>query len=493
MTDTSGIASVSHVEARPFLAETKRALKVDILNRLSKRWSEYTLSTRFIVVGVILITVTMAAIGTWVDSRIRESVVRNASAVSALYMESLITGPVQELAHSDKLSAATKLAISDLIEDTVLGLTVMEIKVWRTDGTVVYSSDPRDMDTRPPLTRELSSALAGKVTADFNDQEDRESAPQRIYGRPIFEVYAPMYEKGTNRIIGAAEIYEDATHLVRDFTIARQQSWLVVGSLTALMMCFLFALVIRSSHLLVHQKRSLEAKYLEQTRLLEQNALLRVKVASTHKQYAALLEQQLRRVGADLHDGPAQLLALALLRLDDLATIRKSAKGGSTPDAIRAAMDKAMEDIRNISAGLSVPDLEQLSPEMVISRAVADHRRLTKTAVKLRFGSLPEDLPLSTKTCLYRCIQEGLSNAYRHAGGMGQAVTAAGRAGNIVLTISDTGPGFDKGSHPGGGRSLGISGMRHRVEALEGTFTMRSEPGRGTEISVIIPGVVVHA
>jgi signal transduction histidine kinase len=467
--------------------QLKQALGLD---HLLRPWSDYTLSTRFLFIGSLIIIVTMALIGAWVDNRIRESVVRNASAVSALYMESLISGPVQELAHRDRLSAGAKQAISELIEDTVLGLTIMEIKVWHPDGAVVFASDATLVGNRPPITHELSEALLGRVTAEFNDRDDAESLSERVYGRPIFEVYAPVYQKGTQRIIGAAEIYEDATNLLRDFTIARQQSWLVVGSLTAAMMSILFAVVYRSSQLLVHQKAALEAKYLEQAELMTQNAELRARMASTHKKNADILDQQLRRVGADLHDGPAQLMALALLRLHEIVADDapdQSARGNEpSVSAIRSAMEKALAETRAISAGLQLPELDGMTPEMVIRLAIENHQRLTKSEVSLATDAFPGTLPLAHKTCLFRCVQEGLSNAFRHANGDGQYVSATGDRNRIVLTIEDAGPGFDSARLQDSAK-LGVSGMRRRVESMGGTFNIASQIGFGTKIRVTLP------
>jgi signal transduction histidine kinase len=465
-------------------------------DRIRRWWSSHTLSTRFLLTGTLAICLTTLALGTWIDLRIRDSVVRNASAVSALYMESLISGPVQDLATRDKMTAPSKLAISDLIEDTALGHTVMEIKVWRTDGTVVFDSEHRLIGTKPPFTSELLAALSGRVTAELNDQDDVESLEQRHYGRPIFEVYAPMYEKGTQRIIGAAEIYEDGTNLLRELTIARQQSWLVAGSLMASMMAILFAVVYRSSQLLVRQKETLALRHQEKVDLLEANADLRARMAAAHQNTASILERQLRRVGADLHDGAAQLMALALLRLHEIATPSGEAPpsdAAASVAAIRGAIEKALSEIRMISAGLSLPELEELSPTDVILLAIDNHRTLTASEVTVKLDDLPESLPLPIRTCLFRCVHEGLSNAFRHAEGLGQTVVATSDQKWLILVLSDSGEGFDQTKIEDCAKRFGISGMRHRVEALGGHFRLCSRVGQGTQIEIVLPRTLYNA
>jgi signal transduction histidine kinase len=104
----------------------------------------------------------------------------------------------------------------------------------------------------------------------------------------------------------------------------------------------------------------------------------------------------------------------------------------------------------------------------------------------MNYDQLPTQVPPDCKLTLYRVLQESLTNAYRHAGGQGQAVRVWVDDGMLVAEVSDTGPGM---TPPTDGRDdhMGVVGMRERVECLGGTFMIDSAPGEGTRVLARIP------
>jgi signal transduction histidine kinase len=461
-----------------------------VLQWIAGKWTEWTLSTRFLIASSIVICSTMLFVGTWMDTRIRKSVIQNAAAASARFMDALISPAIQEMAQRATLTPRAKLVISDLIEDTSLGRSILEIKIWRLDGSIAFASDGRHVGDRPPITIELGGAIAGRIMADFNDSTDEESLDERLYGKPLFEVYAPVYEKGTDRIIAVSEFYEDATELIRDFTIARQQSWLVVGALTFGMLALLFGIVHRGSLLILTQKLALERQINELGTLLRQNEDLRARVTAANSNGAKVSEQALSRVGADLHDGPAQLLSFSLLRLHEISAglpTELVAKNQDAIDAVTRATQDALREIRNISAGVSIPEVDRMTVSSVLRLAIEQHETRTGTLVNDKVDALPFSLPASVKICAFRLVQEGLNNAFRHAGACGQSVSAVMRGEFLVILVSDNGPGFEPENRAGCNETLGLRGLRHRIEALGGTFCITSQIGSGTTISAILP------
>jgi signal transduction histidine kinase len=84
---------------------------------------------------------------------------------------------------------------------------------------------------------------------------------------------------------------------------------------------------------------------------------------------------------------------------------------------------------------------------------------------------------------VFRIVQEGLGNARRHAGAERVEVSISQRSGRRVVTVSDDGVGFDEARMTSG---QGVDNMRVRAAAIEGELTLRSHPGRGTAIEVVL-------
>jgi signal transduction histidine kinase len=80
-------------------------------------------------------------------------------------------------------------------------------------------------------------------------------------------------------------------------------------------------------------------------------------------------------------------------------------------------------------------------------------------------------------------IQESLNNSYRHAGGANQQIRAFMDGDVLALEVSDDGPGFVPQPTATFNGHLGLAGMRERVESLGGTFSVKSEIGKGTQVS----------
>lgn len=213
------------------------------------------------------------------------------------------------------------------------------------------------------------------------------------------------------------------------------------------------------------------------------NEELRARLQSASGRVAEVSEKTLQRIGADLHDGPAQLLAYTLLRLGKLAPQVEGAPGGRTPadlEQIRTALSDTLAEVRSISRGLSLPRLGpgntlQETVEMVVDI----HQEQTGTRVELALGEIPAEVPQQLKTCVCRVVQESLSNAYKHANAKQQKV-AVFMDKELVLQISDKGPGFDPEDETEG---FGLAGMRARVEAHGGTLSVVTGSGKGTTVT----------
>ncbi len=439
------------------------------------------LHQRFALAGSAVMLLGMAVIGSWVSNEIEIGVARNSAVSSALYMESYIAPLSQELSSSDALSAATEARLRRIFSEPPLSERIVSVKIWKQGGLIAYASDADQIGKRFEPADDLRAAWRGRLSASFDDLHDDENAGERRAGMPLLEVYNPIHSIVTGEIIAVAEFYQDASELERDLFDARLKSWLIVGGVTLATFALLFGIVRGGSRTIERQHGELSRRFAELSRISRQNDELRRRIQGASIRSAELNEDYLRRISAELHDGPAQALALASLRLDSLLRRPESGAKDGEGAVIRASLSDALRDIRDICRGLTLPEIEGLTVAEALEMAVEAHRRRTGAEVALDDGGVALRPDHSTLICIYRFVQEGLMNAFRHAQGAGQSVSCAVVDGELQLSVRDAGPGFPAGGpRPG----LGLRGLRERVESLGGMFAAGAAPGGGAELQM---------
>ena len=456
-------------------------------------FTRLSLARQFMLLSFLILLGGMVIIGLWVGQQIELGVINRTAAVTSLYVDSFISPLVQDLSHSDRLGFRQVADLDRLLGETSLGREIVAFKVWSPDGFVLYSPNQALIGRKFQVDEHLEGAFSGEVTTEISDL----SAPENVFERQswdtLIETYLPIRGESTGEVIAVAEFYQTPSYLQAEIRIAQLRSWLVVGAATVAMYLLLAGLVGRASNTILAQQDELQEKVVELSELLAQirelNRRLRLAAART----TALNERFLHRISADLHDGPGQDLSLALLRIEALAETCEQwsisvSNGGAVADdfrTIRIALNSAMDELRTISTGLRLPELNTLSPTEVVERAVRDYQRKSGQSVEVTINEAPNEAPMPAKITLYRLVQEALANGYRHAEGAGQTVLLEGGDGSISIEVADTGVGFDPQSVPQDGH-LGLAGMRERVQVLGGTFSVESAPGQGARVRATI-------
>ena len=466
-----------------------------LISRIARFWGEQKLTQQFLFASTAVFLAGMAIVGAWTSDRIESGVTHNSAVSTALYFESFIAPIIQDLATADTLPAPKQELLGRLISTTPLSQRVVSFKIWRHDGVIVYSTQPELIGKSFPATPKFRQAWAGRVAAELDELNEEENRLERAEGIPLLEVYAPIRQENSDRIIAVAEFYERADQLRRDIFRAKLEAWLIIGGVAVCAISVLFGIVRRASRTIDQQKRELQNKITELQTLLAQNVDLRARVERSSQRALEINERHLRRLGAELHDGPAQLLGLALLRLDSFERMSAARHNGgeshgppgsNDAETIRTAIREALNEIRNISVGMSLPLLDRLSIEETLRAAVRDHMRRTNTEVESVIAVDGATAIHPIKTATFRFVQEALNNATRHASGVGQKLRAYLDDGSIVIEVSDNGRGFD----PADQRSedqIGLVGMRERIESLGGEFAIKSTAGTGTQLRARLP------
>jgi signal transduction histidine kinase len=221
---------------------------------------------------------------------------------------------------------------------------------------------------------------------------------------------------------------------------------------------------------------------------LDENRRLQARVNKAAARTTTLNEQFLRRISTDLHDGPAQDVALALLRIEEIAEASAGNGEGSRQlvERLRTSLDVALRDIRALTQGLRAPSVEDLPPCEAAGRAVTDFERAAGETVLVEYTGSPTPAPTPVNITIYRVVQESLMNSYKHAGAAARRVRVTADDSQVDVEVSDDGPGFDA-DRVSKVATLGLVGMRERVELLGGTFNVTSRSGAGTVVKANLP------
>jgi signal transduction histidine kinase len=459
-----------------------------------RQWlGQLDLSARFMLASLLTLLVGMAAVGVWVSHQIEEGVVQRTAATTALYVGSLIAQPLQDLSPDGTLPTASVDRLDWLLEDTPLGQEVREFRVWDPTGRIVYGTDRALVGQTLPIEDDLAEAFAGRVVGGLGEPEG--SSPAGAAANPLIEIYSPVRRAGGepggspgNDIVAVAEFYYPADELVAAMGAARGRTWLVLGAATLAIYGALTAFVQRAAATIAAQQAALAEQVARLTDLLAQNAVLHGRVQGAAARTTALNERFLRRFSAELHDGPAQEISLALLRLDAVAArCADHPAAAADLEHVEASLRRALGELRSASSGLLLPQLAAMSVTDTVKQAARAHRTRTGSAPDVLLVDLPDQAPLATKIALYRIVQEALSNAARHAPGTTPRVRAWSRGDELHLEIGDDGPGFDPAGVDAAADHLGIMGMRERAESLGGAFRIESAFGTGVRVAAVLP------
>jgi PAS domain S-box-containing protein len=227
----------------------------------------------------------------------------------------------------------------------------------------------------------------------------------------------------------------------------------------------------------VAHRQQLEQRIAERTAELNQaNDLLREKAA----QDAVTTERT--RLARDLHDAVTQTLFSASLIAEVLPDLweMKPAEGRRRLEELRQLTRGALAEMRTLLVELRPNALVDVPLPVLLKQLCDSFIGRARLPVQLNVDG-KRTLPPDVQMAFYRITQESLNNIVKHAKAT-QVIVTLRLDGNIRLSIADNGVGFDPASVPAD--HLGTKIMRERAEAIGATYSLYSEPGEGTQISV---------
>jgi signal transduction histidine kinase len=195
-------------------------------------------------------------------------------------------------------------------------------------------------------------------------------------------------------------------------------------------------------------------------------------------------EEERRNLSHELHDQVGQAMSAMLVELGRLDTAPADGKAHRERLAsVRRMAEESVGMVRNMALLLRPSMLDDLGLIPALKWQAREVTRRTGLKVKMIADEIPEDLLDSHRTCLYRVVQEALNNCAKHSQATHVRVIVRQEAEGLSASVQDDGVGFDPDQEKG----MGLLGMEERVGRLGGQFSVESQPGKGTVLSVRIP------
>ena len=199
-------------------------------------------------------------------------------------------------------------------------------------------------------------------------------------------------------------------------------------------------------------------------------------------------EQERIRIAGELHDGVMQEMLAATMMVGSAKrrVTTNPADAAATMDKVQQKLVQVGSDIRQLSHDLHPPALQEAGLPEAMRSYCEEFSASSGIAVSCDADDSAHDLSRGAALALFRIVQEALGNAAKHAAAKQIIVRLIRANGNVSLTVSDDGVGFDR-SQLGTSGGLGLIMMRERASQLNGKFEFESAPGRGATTTVTIP------
>lgn len=435
------------------------------LSTFDDRVAPSRLILRYAVTGLVTL-IAVSVVTAWVSRRLgTEDAIEDARRVTTI----AATAAVEPILTDDLLAMDPDAIarIDRVVRDQVMRGSLVRVKIWSRDGTIVYSDEGRLIGEQFELGEESLEALSlpqgeAESEAEISDL----SKPENRFEEPaakLLEVYLPVYTTtGTPVLFEAYFLYEGVAE-------AGRRAWLRFAPVTLGSLVFLELLQVP---LVLSLAKRLRRTQEQREHLLERS----IEAADAER----------RRIASDLHDGVVQdlagvtfSLAAAARRLDGTAATEVGQAGDQVRDAIRS--------LRSLLVEIYPPNLTEEGLEAALSDLMArlDPRGIEAT---LTIDTAVADLSVDRTQLVYRAVQEALRNVVKHAQATRVGVTVTnGDDDGVVVRVVDDGQGFDPASVPQRDGHLGLRALAGMAATLGGTLFVDAMPGTGTEVRLEVP------
>jgi signal transduction histidine kinase len=218
--------------------------------------------------------------------------------------------------------------------------------------------------------------------------------------------------------------------------------------------------------------------------MLAAHAAIAIENARLYEQSRELsIAEERNRLARELHDSVTQKLFSLVLSAEAAATLldRDGADARTELERLQELAREAMDELRTLVFELRPPAVDSEGLATALRKHVDVLRRAYRREIGLELIGTPSGAPRVERDVL-RIAQEALQNALRHAGAERVELRLDARNGQLLMSVTDNGVGFDPAAPELRSRRLGLTSMEERAEAIGGTLSIESAPGAGTTV-----------
>jgi signal transduction histidine kinase len=428
---------------------------------------------------------------------------------AAVRAELIAEGIVAPLLSPADLAAPVRDARYQQLDREIRGFAmddagVERVKIWRRDGTVLFSNDPAQVGQRPEAEDDLLEAFEGEVESEISDLDKPENASERRLADRLFETYVPVSLSGDPEVVGVDAVIE----VYQDYSVIQQEIDRLNGTLTVSLGAGLLALYVLLLPLMIGTTKTLRR---QNAQLQEQAAQLGELLEREQETVAELRE--LDRMKSDFVAAASHELRTPLTTIRGFAELlRGRTQDDDARDAVETIERQTAHLQRLVANLLREAQLEHGGPAqdddapISLQDVLEDVRRGFFGAadrIRVRVDESPSPVRIN-RVALQEIVGNLVDNALKFSGGSAPVgVEAETRDGALVVRVRDEGEGIAVGDLPRifdrftqldqsstrahGGVGLGLHLVRELTRRLGGDVTVESTVGRGSVFTVTIP------
>lgn len=381
--------------------------------------------------------------------------------------------------------------------------SVVRIKIWSKDGTVLFSDERRLVGQHFGVDDDLETAMDGRIEAGVTNLDEPENLFERLLATKLFETYVPLRLVAGGRPVAVVEIYQDYAGIQEQVTAAFRTIALTLLSGLGVLYLIVLPIALRMSRTLAEQNDRLEEQAKRQSELLEneQRTVAELRELNRLKgNFVAVASHELRSPLTSII-GYLKTLQRPEFQVDErmreeflLATERQADRLLQLVQNLLATSQLEDRKLRVSVTPVSFPELAE---------TVLDGLGRGRSRVTVR---LPPDLPLvvTDRQHLAQILANLLDNALKYSPDGSRCELGARHEGDsLVFWVSDHGIGipqqelrriFDRfyqvdssSTRRFGGVGLGLSLVKDLVARLGGTVSVTSEQNKGSRFEVTLP------